>query len=315
MLKHVSPLLQTLLGTLLTWGVTAAGAALVFGVHARSRRLLDASLGFAAGVMLAASYWSLLEPAIELARNSHAYGEWAFAPVAVGFALGAAFVCYADALLPHLGTFEDALGRDAATAAATDGPIGGESAARRRRRPAEDNDDGGNGGGVADEGRSGDSGDGGASWRRILLLIIAITVHNIPEGLAVGVAFAAVGSTPAATFESARNLAIGVALQNFPEGLAVSLPLRGAGVSAARSFWYGQLSGMVEPAAGLLGALAVTVARPALPYALAFAAGAMVFVVIDDIVPEAQTHGNGRLASVAAAVGFIIMMAMDVGLG
>ncbi|CAL8381927.1 unnamed protein product [Gadus morhua 'NCC'] len=139
----------------------------------------------------------------------------------------------------------------------------------------------------------------GSSWRRIMLLILAITIHNIPEGLAVGVAFGAIGKTPSATFESARNLAIGIGIQNFPEGLAVSLPLRGAGMSTWGAFWYGQLSGMVEPVAGLLGAVAVVLAEPLLPYALAFAAGAMVYVVVDDIIPEAQVrrtrcHGNGR---------------------
>lgn len=154
-----------------------------------------------------------------------------------------------------------------------------------------------------------------ASWRRILLLIVAITVHNIPEGLAVGVGFGAVGKTAAATFENARNLAIGIGIQNFPEGLAVSLPLRGAGFSSWKSFWYGQLSGMVEPLAGVFGALAVVVAEPLLPYALAFAAGAMVYVVVDDIIPEAQTSGNGQLASCTTIVGFVVMMSLDVGLG
>ncbi|CAG5909786.1 unnamed protein product [Menidia menidia] len=154
-----------------------------------------------------------------------------------------------------------------------------------------------------------------SSWRRILLLILAITIHNIPEGLAVGVGFGAVGKTPSATFESARNLAIGIGIQNFPEGLAVSLPLRGSGVSAWRAFWYGQLSGMVEPAAGLLGAFAVVLAEPLLPYALAFAAGAMVYVVVDDIIPEAQLSGNGRLASWTSILGFVVMMSLDVGLG
>uniref|UniRef100_A0A8C2BZX7 Zinc transporter ZIP11 n=1 Tax=Cyprinus carpio TaxID=7962 RepID=A0A8C2BZX7_CYPCA len=159
------------------------------------------------------------------------------------------------------------------------------------------------------------SGQTGSSWRRIVLLILAITIHNIPEGLAVGVGFGAVGKTPSATFESARNLAIGIGIQNFPEGLAVSLPLRGSGLSTWRSFWYGQLSGMVEPLAGLLGAVAVVLAEPLLPYALAFAAGAMVYVVVDDIIPEAQVSGNGKLASCTSILGFIVMMSLDVGLG
>uniref|UniRef100_A0AAV2LU96 Zinc transporter ZIP11 n=1 Tax=Knipowitschia caucasica TaxID=637954 RepID=A0AAV2LU96_KNICA len=154
-----------------------------------------------------------------------------------------------------------------------------------------------------------------SSWRRVLLLILAITIHNIPEGLAVGVGFGAIGKTSGATFESARNLAIGIGIQNFPEGLAVSLPLRGSGVSTWKAFWYGQLSGMVEPVAGVLGAVAVVLAEPLLPYALAFAAGAMVYVVVDDIIPEAQVSGNGKLASWTSIFGFVVMMSLDVGLG
>ncbi|XP_009876964.1 PREDICTED: zinc transporter ZIP11, partial [Apaloderma vittatum] len=156
---------------------------------------------------------------------------------------------------------------------------------------------------------------GSSSWRRIMLMILAITIHNIPEGLAVGVGFGAVGKSASATFQSARNLAIGIGIQNFPEGLAVSLPLRGAGFSPWKAFWYGQLSGMVEPLAGVFGAFAVVVAEPLLPYALGFAAGAMVFVVMDDIVPEAQTSGNGKLASWTSILGFVVMMSLDVGLG
>ncbi|NXN90640.1 S39AB protein, partial [Bombycilla garrulus] len=156
---------------------------------------------------------------------------------------------------------------------------------------------------------------GSSSWRRITLMILAITIHNIPEGLAVGVGFGAIGKSESATFQSARNLAIGIGIQNFPEGLAVSLPLRGAGFSTWKAFWYGQLSGMVEPLAGLLGALAVVLAEPLLPYALGFAAGAMVYVVMDDIIPEAQTSGNGKLASWTSILGFVVMMSLDVGLG
>nr|XP_025037778.1 zinc transporter ZIP11 [Pelodiscus sinensis] len=164
---------------------------------------------------------------------------------------------------------------------------------------------------------SGDSGSapGASSWRRIMLLILAVTIHNIPEGLAVGVGFGAVGKSASATFESARNLAIGIGIQNFPEGLAVSLPLRGAGFSTWRAFWYGQLSGMVEPLAGVFGAFAIVLAEPILPYALGFAAGAMVYVVMDDIIPEAQTCGNGKLASWTSILGFVVMMSLDVGLG
>merc|ERR1719237_2036876 len=152
-------------------------------------------------------------------------------------------------------------------------------------------------------------------WRRILLLIVAVTVHNIPEGLAVGVGFGAIGRTKSATFESARNLALGIGIQNFPEGLSVSLPLKAAGFPTSTAIWYGQLSGLVEPVAGLLGAALVAFIVPILPYALAFAAGAMVYVVVDDIIPEAQSQGNGRAASWGAVVGFIVMMSLDVALG
>ncbi|NWI80898.1 S39AB protein, partial [Dryoscopus gambensis] len=163
--------------------------------------------------------------------------------------------------------------------------------------------------------RDGAPAAGSSSWRRIMLMILAITIHNIPEGLAVGVGFGAVGKSASATFQSARNLAIGIGIQNFPEGLAVSLPLRGAGFSTWKAFWYGQLSGMVEPLAGALGAFAVALAEPLLPYALGFAAGAMVYVVMDDIIPEAQTSGNGKLASWTSILGFVVMMSLDVGLG
>ncbi|XP_078794168.1 zinc transporter ZIP11 isoform X3 [Oryzias latipes] len=340
MLDGYSPVSQALLGTLFTWGMTAAGAALVFIFSSRQKRILDGSLGFAAGVMLAASYWSLLAPAIDMAEDSGKYGSFAFVPVAVGFALGAAFVYFADLAMPLLG-----VGADPHTALALPpnsklskekaeepwflqdseemsvrigraGPLpdkieNGGDVHQRRRTPHSGSSDGPETGSKEQEG----AGQTGHRWRRILLLILAITIHNIPEGLAVGVGFGAVGKTPSATFESARNLAIGIGIQNFPEGLAVSLPLRGSGVSTWRAFWYGQLSGMVEPVAGLLGAFAVVLAEPLLPYALAFAAGAMVYVVVDDIIPEAQVSGNGRLASWTAILGFIVMMSLDVGLG
>ncbi|XP_064406931.1 zinc transporter ZIP11-like isoform X2 [Halichondria panicea] len=338
MLSGYHPLIQALLGTLLTWGLTAAGAALVFVLQTskqHQRKILDASLGFAAGVMLAASYWSLLAPAIEMASESGMYGSLIFLPIAVGFVAGAVFVYLADLLLPLLGVHS------------SDWSVayhGVESSEKRRWRTESMSD--------AEEGdpdqgsspvrsvafsesgehvrrRLGSSGSGdkvteavggvgvaaGVSWRRILLLIIAITVHNIPEGLAVGVAFGAIGKSPSATLDRARSLTLGIGIQNFPEGLAVSLPLRAAGMDVWKSFWYGQLSGMVEPLAGLLGALSVVVAEPLLPYALAFAAGAMVYVVADDIIPEAHSSGNGRLSSIFVVVGFIVMMSLDVGLG
>ncbi|KAM7382088.1 hypothetical protein PAMA_012792 [Pampus argenteus] len=331
MLEGYSPMTQALLGTLFTWGLTAAGAALVFVFSSRQKRILDGSLGFAAGVMLAASYWSLLAPAIDMAEDSGKYGSFAFVPVAVGFTLGAAFVYFADLAMPLLGVGADphlalALPPESKLVKAEDptfplmdsdemtiriDKIESGDVYQRRRGPHLGTSDGQETGNKQQEAL----GKAGNSWRRILLLILAITIHNIPEGLAVGVGFGAIGKTPSATFESARNLAIGIGIQNFPEGLAVSLPLRGSGVSTWTAFWYGQLSGMVEPVAGLLGAFAVVLAEPLLPYALAFAAGAMVYVVVDDIIPEAQVSGNGKLASWTSILGFVVMMSLDVGLG
>uniref|UniRef100_A0A1B6CR70 Zinc transporter ZIP11 n=1 Tax=Clastoptera arizonana TaxID=38151 RepID=A0A1B6CR70_9HEMI len=306
MLPGYGPMFQTLLGTLLTWGLTAAGAGLVIVIRGAKRKLLDTSLGFAGGVMIAASYWSLLSPALEMAAESKTYGnegQYAFVPVALGFLLGCLFVFGTDVLISSLGLHspEMLLGFG----------DGKHSPGARRRgvqaQPAEaiyqatsDNES------VTNSKQQ---------WKRMLLLIVAITVHNIPEGLAVGVGFAAVGSSQTATFENARNLAIGIGIQNFPEGLAVSLPLQAAGFSTFKSFWYGQLSGMVEPISGLIGAAAVTLAKPLLPYALAFAAGAMIYVVFDDIIPEAQSSGNGKLSTWGAVIGFLIMMSLDVGLG
>ncbi|XP_032932925.1 zinc transporter ZIP11 isoform X1 [Catharus ustulatus] len=342
MIPGFGPVLQAVLGTLLTWGLTAAGSALVFVFSSGQRRILDGSLGFAAGVMLAASYWSLLAPAIELAERSGTFGAFSFFPVAAGFVLGAAFVYGADLLLPALGFSgpphalalgceqraekqkqeqeqEQEPGRDLGSelwmqnelAIRIDKAENGELYQRRRA-----------GGSPLPEGppafpapRDGAAPGGSSSWRRIVLLILAVTIHNIPEGLAVGVGFGAVGKSESATFQSARNLAIGIGIQNFPEGLAVSLPLRGAGFSTWKAFWFGQLSGMVEPLAGVLGAFAVVLAEPLLPYALGFAAGAMVYVVLDDIIPEAQSCGNGKLASWSSMLGFVVMMSLDVGLG
>ncbi|EHH25157.1 hypothetical protein EGK_08929 [Macaca mulatta] len=344
MLQGHSSVFQALLGTFFTWGMTAAGAALVFVFSSGQRRILDGSLGFAAGVMLAASYWSLLAPAVEMATSSGGFGAFAFFPVAVGFTLGAAFVYLADLLMPYLGAAEDPQTALALNFGATlmkkksdpEGPAllfpeselsiriesgrvgwlvpvceNGE-AYQRKKAAATGLPEGP---AVPVPSRGNLAQPSGSSWRRIALLILAITIHNVPEGLAVGVGFGAIEKTASATFESARNLAIGIGIQNFPEGLAVSLPLRGAGFSTWRAFWYGQLSGMVEPLAGVFGAFAVVLAEPILPYALAFAAGAMVYVVMDDIIPEAQISGNGKLASWASILGFVVMMSLDVGLG
>jgi ZIP family zinc transporter len=224
-------------------------------------------LGFAAGVMIAASYWSLLAPAIEMSEDGVLP---AYIPAISGFLLGGIFIWGLDKLLPHL---HPGL------------PL------------------------VEAEGIS-------TTWRRSVLLMLAVTLHNIPEGLAVGVAFGAVASNyPSATLTGATALAIGIGLQNLPEGLAISMPLRGEGMSKIKSFWYGQLSAVVEPVAGVIGAAAVLIARPILPYALSFAAGAMIFVVVEELVPGSHEAGNHDLATMAAMLGFGVMMVLDVALG
>ncbi|EGT54633.1 hypothetical protein CAEBREN_04867 [Caenorhabditis brenneri] len=321
MIRGINPIYQALLAATFTWGVTALGASLVFIMRHQSKKLLDVSLGFAAGVMIAASFWSLLAPAIESAEET--YKDWAFVPVAIGFAIGAGFVYLADTLLPSC------VG-EAGMTSLLSAPTPRSETEMSLMQVREDLDVAALARSVNEEHRERDRSveigtdkrpdvipeeDYRQSWRRILLLILAVTVHNIPEGLAVGVGFGSAGKTSKATFESAFNLAIGIGLQNFPEGLAVSLPLAAFGHSKLKAFWYGQLSGMVEPIAALLGAAAVIVMQPILPYALAFAAGAMIFVVVDDIIPEAQRNGNGKLASLGCIIGFLVMMSMDVGLG
>lgn len=322
MIQDYGPITQALLGTLFTWGVTAAGSSLVFVLKSRQRKILDASLGFAAGVMLAASYWSLLDPALDMAQQAGTYGNHSYLPVGIGFGFGAFFVYFADIALQRFGisnnivsslsenpkAYENANEKSVDNA---DASVENGSGVRQRRNVFTNENSKSSKQDAAKEEFS----QKVISWKRILLLIIAITIHNIPEGLAVGVGFAAIGKSPSASFSNARNLAIGIGIQNFPEGLAVSLPLRGAGLSTWKSFWYGQLSGMVEPIAGVIGALIFSIAEPILPYALAFAAGAMVYVVNDDIIPEANEHGNGKLASLTSIIGFIVMMSLDVGLG
>ena len=313
MIEGYSPVSQGLLGTLFTWGVTALGAALVYVIPPISSQLegkvLDASLGFAAGVMLAASYWSLLAPSIELSE-SLGYGDVSYLPASVGFVLGSLFVWLTDLVLPE--GSEDAVQflkkesdtPNPAPSSASPAPEGLRFRGKSKTVNA--------GSSVSKRGVSSAS---KTSWRRIMLLVLAITIHNFPEGLAVGVGFGAIGKTAAATFASARNLAVGIGIQNFPEGLAVSLPLRRLGYSKHVCFFYGQLSGVVEPIGGILGAGAVVVAEPILPYALAFAAGAMVFVVCDAIIPEAHSRGNGLVASWGSIIGFVVMMTLDVALG
>uniref|UniRef100_A0A7E4VSK3 Zinc transporter ZIP11 n=1 Tax=Panagrellus redivivus TaxID=6233 RepID=A0A7E4VSK3_PANRE len=319
MIPGRDPVLQALLASLFTWGVTALGAALVFVLPANSKKVLDVSLGFAAGVMTAASFWSLLAPAIEISEAK--FEKWAFLPVAIGFAIGAAFVELSDHLIPTCVNKElDILGviheknkhsGNPPSKATTQSSIEAEHASERMLT----NDPSAIPLSPDEPSESTDSASLTLSWRRLMLLITAVTVHNIPEGLAVGVGFGSIGKTPVATFESAFNLALGIGLQNFPEGLAVSLPLAGFGYPKWKAFVYGQLSGMVEPIAAVAGAALVIMMEPVLPYALSFAAGAMIFVVYDSLIHEAGRNGNEKLASAGAIAGFLVMMCMDVGLG
>jgi len=270
-LQPHSPVLMALLAGLFTWGLTTAGASFVLFARTIDRKLLDALLGLAAGVMIAASFWSLLKPAIERADP-----DFAWQTAAIGFLGGGLFLFVIDRLLPHL-----------------------------------------------HPGLEGNTPEGlPTRWKRSVLLVLAITLHNIPEGLAVGVSFGALGDSPDWSspeafhrFGEAVALAFGIGLQNLPEGVAVSLPLRGEGLSRGRAFFFGQLSGFVEPVAAVLGALLVLWLTPLLPYALAFAAGAMIFVVAEELIPESQRHGNTDLATLGVLIGFTLMMILDVALG
>lgn len=305
MIESATPLQQATLGTLFTWAVTAAGSGLVYLIPNAERWLFDSALGFSAGVMLAASYWSLLAPAIEASEN---YGAYAIVPSLVGFILGAGFVYASDLLLPHdtVQLLSTKAGKGETGSSKSVSNFNKRTSTNLRKRNIENK-------GLPKENTSpkiNEKTEGAdVSTRRIALLILAITIHNIPEGLAVGVSFAA------GNFAIARNTAIGIGIQNFPEGLAVSLPLRAHGMSSHWAFFWGQLSGMFEPLAGVAGCWLATEAQFLLPYALAFAAGAMVFVVMDDIIPEVQTHGNSRMASWSVIVGFCVMMTLDVTLG
>lgn len=264
----LAPWQQALLGTLFTYGMTALGAALVFFFKSINKNILNLMLGFASGVMIAASFWSLLDPAISQAEQN---GDIAWLVVAIGFGAGGLFLYLADKVLPHL-------------------PIG----------------------------RQETKGDFPSYLRRTVLLVFSITLHNIPEGLAVGVAFGAVSqaSNPAIAIAAAISVALGIGIQNFPEGAAVSIPLRQGGLSRARSFMYGQASGIVEPIAGVVGALLVSRMTVILPYALAFAAGAMIYVVVEELIPEAQqsVERKSHTAVFGVMAGFIIMMILDVAL-
>lgn len=264
------PIQAALYASLFTWGLTAAGAALVFFFKKLNRAVLDGMLGFTGGVMVAASFWSLLSPAIE---NSPGEGFVKVIPAAFGFALGALALFGMDKWLPHLHiNFKETEVEGVET-----------------------------------------------NWHKTTLLVLAITLHNIPEGLAVGVLFGAastlVGVEQTEMIIAAISLAIGIGIQNFPEGFAVAMPLRRQGVSRRKSFWYGQLSAVVEPIAAVLGALAVSFFTPILPYALAFAAGAMIFVVVEEVIPETQRDKYTDIATLGFIGGFIVMMSLDVGLG
>ncbi|KRZ71469.1 Zinc transporter ZIP11, partial [Trichinella papuae] len=292
MLRSYSPVAQAMLGSLFTWGVTALGAAGVFFFKPDNRYVLDGSLGFSAGVMTAASFWSLLEPAIKISVTFHS--EIGFLIVLVGFLCGCWFLSICDRYFgvgdPVCKLLIDS--ENQTTAASTNVhtvhfnatqsiDVDGFAVRRRAIRDFEL---------LTKEEMTPAA---RRSWHRIFLLVMAITLHNIPEGLAVGVGFGAVGSGNFGyTFEKARSLAIGIGLQNFPEGLAVSLPLAAFGYNKWSSFFFGQLSGMVEPMAALCGAIGITLMENLLPFALSFAAGAMIYVVFDDVIPEAQSHGH-----------------------
>ncbi len=265
--KGLTPEVQAVLATLFTWGVTALGAAIVFFFKSVNKKVLDIMMGFAAGVMIAASFWSLLAPAIEMSRE---LGMVEWGPPAIGFMLGGIFLLGIDKLIPHLHV------------------------------------------GFKTENAEGVK----TSWKRSVLLVLAITLHNIPEGLAIGVAFGSVVyGLESSSLAGAIVLAIGIGLQNFPEGAAVSLPLRREGYSRTKSFLYGQASGIVEPISAFIGAISVVAMRPILPYALAFAAGAMIFVVVEELIPESQLGGNTDLATIGTLAGFTVMMLLDVALG
>ena len=265
-LEQFPPVIQALFGTLFTWGMTLLGAGVVFFFKKINLKVLDGMLGFASGVMIAASFFSLLAPAVDMAENA---GQIPWVVVLIGFGAGCAFLFGADKLLPHMHITMDGEQKEGLT----------------------------------------------SNWKKSILLVSAITIHNIPEGLAVGVAFGAVAANfSGASLAGALALAIGIGIQNFPEGAAVSVPLRREGMSRSKSFFWGQLSGMVEPIAGVLGAVAVIAFKPILPYALAFAAGAMIYVVAEELIPDAH-KGHSDIATIGVVAGFMVMMGLDVGLG
>lgn len=266
---NLNPVIQATIAGVFTWSLTALGSSLVYLFNTVNQKLLDIMNGFAAGVMIAASFWSLLAPSIEYAEQA-GYGAWSFVPAVVGFLLGGIFLRLIDAIVPHLhfgNKRSDAEGLDTNLSSST-------------------------------------------------LLFLAITIHNIPEGLSLGVAFGAAGlAVPSATFASAIALTLGIGLQNFPEGSALSMPIRANGATKNRAFFLGQASALVEIVAAALGAILVSQITVILPYALAFAAGAMIFVCVEELIPESQTNNNKDVATIALLVGFAVMMTLDVALG
>lgn len=258
-LNHVT---QALIATLFTWGVTALGAAFVFFFKRVRKGIMDAMLGFAAGVMIAASFWSLLSPAIEMSEN---LGMISWLVAALGFIGGGLLLFIGDKIFNRM----DKKNKYTNT-----------------------------------------------SFKRCLMLITSITLHNIPEGLAVGVAFGSLTyGIEGATLAAACLLALGIGIQNFPEGTAVSVPLRREGFSRKRAFFFGQISGIVEPISGVIGALLVTKIRTLLPFLLAFAAGAMIYVVVEELIPESQTNEKKDLIALFTLIGFSVMMILDIALG
>lgn len=264
--ESIDPILAALYATLFTWGLTALGAGLVFFFKTLNRAFFDGMLGFTGGVMVAASFWSLLAPGIEMSPGE---GFEKVLPSAIGFTLGALMLFGLDKVLPHLHV------------------------------------------NFKEEEKEGVK----TQLHKTTLLVLAITLHNIPEGLAIGVLFGGVAAgVEGATIGGAVALAIGIGIQNFPEGFAVSMPLRREGFSRRKSWWYGQLSAIVEPFAAVLGAWAVMTFQPILPYALAFAAGAMIFVVVEEVIPETQRDKYTDIATMGFILGFVVMMCLDVGL-
>ncbi|MGT2932882.1 ZIP family metal transporter [Streptococcus catagoni] len=260
-----------LIAGLFTWFCTIIGAAIVFFFKKISRKLLDTMMGFAAGVMIAASFWSLLAPSIEFAKDS--YGSFAWFPAAIGFLVGGVFLRSIDAIVPHL-------------------HLNKELSEMEGIQPPK-------------------------KLSKTALLFLAITIHNIPEGLAVGVTFGALahGHFSQAALIGAISLAIGIGLQNIPEGAALSIPIRADGKSRLKAFYWGAMSAVVEPLGAVIGAALVLKMLPILPYALSFAAGAMTFVVVEELIPESQSNDNTDLATLGLMLGFVIMMVMDVALG